>query len=543
MRSLLLSLFLLVGCGQSASHEDLPPTLPPTPPSSPCDDMISFDRITSETPEVTPGYPGAATFSQPDGFDNFVTLGADPSGAVNAEPVLRSWYDNGGTRLFIPAGTYKLEYTNTTKRGVVLGRSIQVIGAGEGVVTLNMGPDDPSFSTCIFEIASAVDFTLKGVHVVGNLMSGQIPFEQIQSCILFGNTVVSATPTNVVIDHVTWDRMIEGFMFFGGSTTPTTFMLSNFEGRAYHDSVNFYRDYSANHQMILRTGSFLRWAITPAQNPYSAVAAGVAVYLHGNINFRMEGVLFDNAENPTVHRLALKCGGSSDRLLSVNQQVLIDCVFADDSGAMLLDGWSRVTLFRCSILNETDGTLHSLGGIGVDFVECDFRTAGLLCAGGKTYNFLNCSFPKCAIRVAEANTIVNIQGGSTHWAAGDVSPGYIVRCDQNASSVINVCDHDFWSEITDNGGNTYLMYMEGGSLNLSRVRFRGAWRNGADNAPIQIFQNSNVGQVVLDRCVFDLGAKYAAKVGGPNGKTTLLTLGTVWGGALVSDPYGEWAGS
>lgn len=503
--------------------------------------VILTDTVNPTRPTTPVGYPGSSTFAAPTGFDDFVALGADPTGQVNAEPVLRAWFAAGGSKLFIPVGTYLLSYTTETKVGLGVSRNIKIIGAGEDLVTVMIGPDETSFPISMITLQGPADVTIQGIKFVGPLLSGMIYYEQITTTIVLGLTVSSATPTNVVVDHVRWERFTQPFLFFGGATTPTTLSVTNCIGGGY-GGIGIYRDYSDTHQFILQRSTILYAGIPAAQNPYNGQNVGTAVYIHGNINYRVEGVLFqdDNAALPCA---MFKCGGGQDRLRAITQQVMIDCEFGAKSGPVTLDGWVRATLLRCRFLNADDGTSMVLGGQGMDFIECELYVTGVLFGANLRYVFEDCSFRKAGLRAAGEGIDIHIRGGETHWASSVSSPGYILRCDQNATSKIVVEDHDFWSEITADGGSTPVFWMEGGYLRLDRVTFRGNWRNGADASPVVIEHNANVVGVDLDTCTFDIGAKWAVNVGGPNGKTTLRTVGTSWGGARVNDPYGEWAGS
>lgn len=504
-------------------------------------DVILTDTVNPTRPTTPVGYPGASTFAAPTGFDDFVALGADPTGQVNAEPILRAWWEGGGSKLYIPAGTYLLTYTTETKVGLAVSRNLKIIGAGEGLVTITIGPDETSFPISMITLQGAADVTIQGIKFVGPLLSGLIYYEQITTTIVLGLTVSSATPTNVVVDHVRWERFTQPFLFFGGATTPTTLSVTNCIGGGY-GGIGIYRDYSDTHQLILQHSTILYAGIPAAQNPYNGQNVGTAVYIHGNINYRVEGVLF-NDDAATIPYTAFKCGGGQDRLRAVTQQVLIDCEFGAKSGVMSLDGWVRATLLRCKFLNADDGTSMVLGGQGMDFLECEFYVTGVLFGANLRYVFEDCSFRKAGLRAAGEGMDIRISGGSTHWTSSVSSPGYILRCDQNSTSRILVEDHDFWSEITADGGSTTAFWIEGGYLRLDRVTFRGNWRNGADAAPVAIGHSANVGGVELDGCTFDIGAKWAVNVDGPNGKTTLRTVGTSWGGAKVNDPNGEWSGS
>ena len=524
-----LALLLLAACGSGGAQLASAPTSPPP------------TVLPSAVDPADYGYKGSATFAAPTGADDFVALGADPTGETDSLPVLLDWFENGGTSLYIPEGTYLLIMTDHLG-GVATTRDFSIVGAGEELVTLRMGPDGISSSCSLVSIQGACDVMLQGFHVEGPALTPPFYYEQLMTSLVFGNTVTSTTETNVTVDHVTWEHLTNAFAFFGGSTTPTTFTLTNFVSRCYVGGISFYRDYDHDHFLNLAHGSFLAYGVRAQDNPYGNGDRGTGVYIHGAINYDLTDVYFQTETDGNFS--AFKCGGGQDQTRGITRQHMDSCYVDTHGGVTMFDGWVPATVERSMFMNAPEGTTHLLGGNGVTFIECGFDVEAVLCggSGNKTYGFVDCTFHKFGLRVAENGIRVYVVGGSTLYPEANQSPGWFLRMDQNTTSEVFIGAHTFTSEITTWDGATTTLLVEGGTLRLSNVIFAGRWRNGADAAPLSITSSSNVQKVTMRDCAWDMGERWGIAIDGPHGRDVLFTTNTSLGGARVSDPYEEMIG-
>lgn len=524
-----LSLLLLAACGSGGAPAVTAPTSLPPPVAPTTVDPADY------------GYKGSATFEAPSGSDDFVALGADPTGATDSLPVLLDWFANDGESLYIPEGTYLLTMTGNLG-GIVTSRSFSIVGAGEELVTLKMGPDAISSSCSLVSIQGACDVTLQGFHVEGPALTAPFYYEQLMTSVVFGNTVTSTTETNVTVDHVTWDKITNAFAFFGGSTTPTTLSISNFVSECYVGGISFYRDYVNDHWVNLSHGSFLAYGVKASDNPYGNGDRGTAVYIHGAINYNLTDVYFQSEGDGTFS--SFKCGGGQDQTRGITKQYMDSCYVDTAGGFAMFDGWVPATVERSMFMNAPEGTSHLLGGNGVTFVECGFDVEAVLMggSGNKTYGFVDCTFHKIGLRVAENGIRLYVVGGSTLYPEASQSPGWFLRMDQNTTSEVFIGSHTFTSEITTWDGATTTLLVEGGTLRLSNVTFAGQWRNGADAAPLSITSSSNVQKVTMRDCTWDMGERWGIAIDGPHGRDVLFTTNTHLNGARVSDPYEELQG-
>ncbi len=504
------------------------------------------------SPALTPGYPGAATYSAPPGATNFLQLGADPTGATSCLSILKSWYDGGGRTLYVPAGSYKFSFTLATATGVTLGSGadVLIVGAGEGVTTFTFDPPSgwgvaqpDRWGISLFTLEGPCALTLRGIHFAGSAMpSGGIWYEQVNQSIVFADSVVSTSPTTVVGDHVTWENTIAAWYFFAGATTPTKLILTNFSGGDRHQNIAFFRGDQNYHRLLLTQGSFTRWGIAAADNPVTGAAVGHAVYCQAQENVRMEGVYWENSL--VGHQgFSLKLGGSGNVTAVPGYQILTDCKWDTNAGGLQLDGLVRAIVYRCVMTNVTNGMINQWGQSGVDCVDCSFNTQEIQFGANTTSNFTNCSFLKGSLTAYKANTVVNIMGGTTHWVASAVATSYILKGQTVASVEFHVWDHDFWSEITDQSGQSSYIYGGAGTWTFTRCTFRGTHRTGVGDALIQIPNAGGLlGSLTFTSCTFGISTAYAAKLDGGNGHNTLITTGTTWASAQVSDSTpSEWS--